>query len=71
MIIVFVLFNFLVIAPPPNYCANSPCKNNATCRNLNNGYSCNCSNIKLNRQFSGKDCEKGKFSCYPKKGVTN
>lgn len=48
-----ILFEFsLFFALEVDYCYDSPCLNNGTCRSLLNNYTCACT-----EQFQGKNCE--------------
>jgi hypothetical protein len=39
-------------------CQSNPCTNGDTCNNLENDYSCNCT-----QGWEGKDCSRGQFQC--------
>ena len=45
-----------------NECSNSPCKNGATCVNLQGSYRCDCKS-----GYSGNNCETGQMSDMPRK----
>lgn len=48
-------FNYIsIILTDVNECTNSPCKNGATCVNLQGGYRCDCKS-----GYSGSNCETG------------
>ena len=48
-----ILFEFpLFFCLEVDYCYDSPCLNNGTCRSLLNNYTCACT-----EQFQGKNCE--------------
>ena len=44
-------YNAFNLAPPTNFCVNSPCQNNGKCTNVDEGYICTCSGM-----FTGTNC---------------
>ena len=44
-------YNAFNLAPPTNFCVNSPCQNNGKCNNVDEGYICTCSGM-----FTGTNC---------------
>ena len=53
-IYLILLFNFLCVALPVDYCSSSPCQYHTQCYSLSDSYYCNCL-----EGYTGRNCEQG------------